>query len=82
LPSAAAYVPQIAKEHRFLPHLAPLLPVAIPAPLVRGAPGEGYPFPWSVYRWLPGETAATAPSDDLTMFATTGRAVPGGPAAD
>lgn len=69
LPSAAGYVPQIEKEHRYLPRLAPLLPVAIPVPLARGTPGVGYPFPWSVYRWLPGETAATARIDDLTAFA-------------
>ncbi len=71
LPSAAGYVPQVEKEHRYAPHLGPLLPLPIPVPLVRGAPGAGYPFPWSVYRWLPGETAATARIDDLSAFATT-----------
>ncbi len=71
LPSAAGYTPQVEKEHRYLPSLAPLLPLPIPVPLARGVPGEGYPFPWSVYRWLPGETAATARSDDLVGFATT-----------
>jgi len=61
LPSAADYAPR----------LAPLLPLPIPVPLAQGAPGEGYPFPWSVYQWLPGETAATARIDDLSAFATT-----------
>lgn len=37
----------------------PLLPLAVPAPLAKGAPGEGYPWPWSVYRWLEGEDATT-----------------------
>jgi aminoglycoside phosphotransferase (APT) family kinase protein len=50
-------VAQVAKEQRWLPWLAPRLPLAIPAPLAQGAPGEGYPWPWSVYRWLDGETA-------------------------
>jgi len=45
LPSAAGYVPQVEKEHRYAPHLGPLLPLPIPVPLVRGAPGAGYPFP-------------------------------------
>jgi aminoglycoside phosphotransferase (APT) family kinase protein len=45
------------KEHAWLPRLAPLLPLAIPAPLALGTPGEGYPWHWSVYRWLDGETA-------------------------
>lgn len=44
LPSAASYVRQVEKEHRWLPLLAPQLPLPIPAPLARGAPGEGYPF--------------------------------------
>ncbi|HEY0071201.1 MAG TPA: aminoglycoside phosphotransferase family protein [Chloroflexia bacterium] len=48
---------QADKEHRWLPRLAPLLPLAIPVPLAMGAPGEGYPWHWSVYRWLEGENA-------------------------
>src|SRR5262249_75489 len=34
-----------------------------------GAPGCGYPWPWSVYRWLPGEPAATARPADRAAFA-------------
>ena len=70
LPSAAAYAAQVEKEHRWLPKLAPLLPLAIPVPLVMGAPGEGYPWPWSIYRWLDGETASRAPGLDLGRCAT------------
>jgi aminoglycoside phosphotransferase (APT) family kinase protein len=44
LPSAVAYAPQVEKEHRWLPRLAPLLPLPIPVPLAKGQPGEGYPF--------------------------------------
>ncbi|MFG2538530.1 aminoglycoside phosphotransferase family protein [Streptomyces sp. NPDC048511] len=44
----------VATEHRWLPHLAPHLPHAIPAPLAQGVPGEGYPWSWSVCRWLDG----------------------------
>lgn len=69
LPSAPGYVPQVEKEHRWLPFLAPHLPLPIPIPLGRGVPGERYPFPWSVYRWIDGETAVTAPSADLPTFA-------------
>ena len=50
LPSAARYAPQVEKEHRWLLKLAPLLPLTIPVPLAKGVPGEGYPYPWSVYR--------------------------------
>ena len=48
---------QVEKEHRWLPRLAPFLPLTIPVPLAKGAPGEGYPWHWSVYGWLEGETA-------------------------
>jgi aminoglycoside phosphotransferase (APT) family kinase protein len=47
----------VEREHRWLPRLEPSLPLAIPRPLAKGMPGEGYPWPWSVYRWLGGETA-------------------------
>ena len=71
LPSAEGYAAQVAKEQRWLPRLAPHLPLPIPVPLGMGAPGDGYPWPWSVYRWLEGATAAVAPITDLTEFATT-----------
>lgn len=62
LPSAAAYVAQVEKEHRWLLVLQPHLPLPIPAPLAKGMPALGYPWPWSIYRWIEGETAA----DDRT----------------
>ncbi|MGO4665397.1 aminoglycoside phosphotransferase family protein [Bosea sp. 2RAB26] len=69
LPSAAAYAPQVEKEHRWLPKLTPHLPLPIPVPIALGAPAEAYPWPWSVYRWLDGEPAATNPIADLTHLA-------------
>jgi aminoglycoside phosphotransferase (APT) family kinase protein len=71
LPSAAGYVAQVKKEHRWLPRLAPHLPLPIPVPLAMGVPGEGYPWPWSVYRWLDGEVATVARIADLRAFAAT-----------
>jgi aminoglycoside phosphotransferase (APT) family kinase protein len=38
--------------------LAAAVTVEIPEPLAIGAPGEGYPLPWSLHRWVPGATAA------------------------
>ncbi|MFF7260971.1 aminoglycoside phosphotransferase family protein [Streptomyces sp. NPDC008159] len=69
LPTAAGYVPAVDKESAWLPRLAPALPVAIPAVLGKGVPGEGYPFPWSVRGWLDGETSAPERIDDMTQFA-------------
>lgn len=70
LPSAARYSEQVEKEQRWLPRLAPHLPLPIPVPLARGAPGEGYPWPWSIYRWIEGESATPAAIDDLVRLAT------------
>jgi len=57
LPRIERVVDQVDKEHRWLPRLAPLLPLAIPTPLARGTPGCGYPWDWSVHRWIAGENA-------------------------
>jgi aminoglycoside phosphotransferase (APT) family kinase protein len=69
LPSADGYVPQVAKEHRWLPVLARSLPLPIPQPVALGRPACGFPRPWSVYRWLDGAVAATAPIADDDAFA-------------
>src|SRR5262249_43177997 len=69
MPSAERYAAQVEKEHRSLPRLAPRLPVPIPMPLAMGVPGEGYPWPWSIYRWIEGETATIDRIADLGEFA-------------
>jgi aminoglycoside phosphotransferase (APT) family kinase protein len=69
LPSAQWYVAQVEKEHRWLPRLAPHLPLPIPVPIAQGVPGAGYPWPWSIYRWLPGDPATVARIADLPAFA-------------
>lgn len=69
LPTAASYVPQVEKEWRFLPVLASHLPLPIPAPLALGRPAEGYPYPWSVYRWIEGEPAVFEHLADPVGFA-------------
>lgn len=57
LPRISGATGFVDKEHLWLPKLAPHLPLAIPAPLAQGTPGEGYPWHWSVYRWLEGKSA-------------------------
>ena len=71
LPSAEAYAGQVEKEHQWLPRLAPLLPLPIPVPLAMGVPTDGFPWHWSVYRWLEGENATIENIDELQQFATT-----------
>lgn len=64
LPSARPYAAQTAAEQQWLPRLAPLLPLPIPELVAAGAPGEAFPWSWSVLRWLPGDTADTVPHDE------------------
>ncbi|WP_433362452.1 aminoglycoside phosphotransferase family protein [Streptosporangium sp. CA-115845] len=71
LPTASGYAPAVDKEDRWLPVLAPSLPVDIPVPLAKGVPGEGYPFNWSIRGWLDGETASPDRVDDLSGFAAS-----------
>lgn len=69
MPSAAHYEAQVEKEQFWLPKLAPFLPVAIPTPLAMGKPAEGYPWKWSIYRWLEGTTVASTQELDLSNLA-------------
>ena len=70
LPRIHGATGQLEKEHQWLPRLAPLLPLAIPIPLGKGTPAEGYPWHWSVYRWLEGEPATMDRIADPRQAAT------------
>ncbi len=50
----------IEKEARWLPHIAPLLPVSVPEVVVVGEPDLGYPERWSVVRWIDGDFPTVA----------------------
>jgi aminoglycoside phosphotransferase (APT) family kinase protein len=50
----------IAHEQRWLPELAPRLPLPVPAPERTGHPALGYPYRWSVVPFIPGTPAAAA----------------------
>jgi aminoglycoside phosphotransferase (APT) family kinase protein len=70
LPSASYYVEQINKEYTWLPVLAPQLPLPITVPVRTGKPGEGYPFPWAINRWMEGETATLNNITGMEEFAS------------
>lgn len=69
LPSASEYALAVGKEHRWLPVLAPQLPLPIPVPLAKGEPGAGYPYSLSIYPWLDGEPASADRIADPVRFA-------------
>ena len=43
------------KERRWLPVLAPRLPLPVPVPVRLGEPSERFPKLWTVMTWIPGE---------------------------
>ena len=73
LPRRAAAANLVEHEQRWLPVLAPSLPLPVPAPVRAGRPGLGYPWAWSVVPFLPGWVAAChPPADPLTAAASLG----------
>src|SRR5436305_15017392 len=55
LPRIDWAVDLVAKEQRWLPILAPQLPLRVPLPVAAGRADEAFPYLWSVMEWLPGE---------------------------
>ncbi|GGY34087.1 aminoglycoside phosphotransferase family protein [Streptomyces djakartensis] len=69
LPRHPRAVEAIAHELRWLPRLGPGLPAAAPEPLGRGEPGEDFPWPWSVYRWLDGHNPVPGELEEPELLA-------------
>jgi aminoglycoside phosphotransferase (APT) family kinase protein len=64
----------VRHEQRWLPELAPSLPLPIPAPVRVGRPSAAYPWAWSVLPWFPGSSAlATPPADRIEAAHQLGR---------
>lgn len=55
LPRSDEYVADLVNEVRWLPHLAPHLPVAVPDVAAVGQPSGAFPRPWAVVSWVPGD---------------------------
>ncbi|MEU6145674.1 aminoglycoside phosphotransferase family protein [Streptomyces sp. NPDC047081] len=47
----------LQREARASQRFADHCPVAAPRPVALGKPGSGYPLPWSVQTWVPGDVA-------------------------
>lgn len=56
IPSGPDYAPQVLREQSLLPKLAPHLSVSIPTPIAIGRESKDYPDPFSIYKWLPGQS--------------------------
>jgi aminoglycoside phosphotransferase (APT) family kinase protein len=71
LPRRAVAAELIRHEQRWLPVLAPRLPLPVPVPVRAGRPAPGYPWPWSITAFLPGRVAAEDPPADLADAAVS-----------
>ncbi|WP_129688931.1 aminoglycoside phosphotransferase family protein [Gottfriedia acidiceleris] len=69
LPSAECYVPQVEKEHKWLPILANKLSLPISKPLAKGSSSRYYPWPWTINEWIDGESLSKENISDLSQFA-------------
>ncbi|WP_350348394.1 aminoglycoside phosphotransferase family protein [Agromyces sp. G08B096] len=56
----------VAGEQLWLPELARMLPVAVPAPVRAGVPAAGYPYAWSIVPWFDGVDAASVTPAERT----------------
>lgn len=88
LPSGEAYAAAVEKEKRALEFLDGKLPVLVPGVVAVGAPSQDYPLPWSVRRWLPGNTVGenslidrVSLADDLGSVLRALRSLPTGAGA-
>lgn len=66
MPKIAWAAEQARSDARWLPRLAPHLPLTVPAPVAVGEPDDAYPFPWSVVPWVPGAAVADPHDPDAT----------------
>jgi aminoglycoside phosphotransferase (APT) family kinase protein len=69
LPRRAQAAELVEHEQRWLPVLAPRLPLPIPAPVRIGRAALGYPWNWSLVPYLPGQAAALAALENLDAAA-------------
>jgi aminoglycoside phosphotransferase (APT) family kinase protein len=74
LPRRAVGAQLIVREQRWLPEVAPRLPLPVPVPVRTGRAGLGYPWPWSIVPFLPGQLAAReSPADPAGAAVSLGR---------
>jgi aminoglycoside phosphotransferase (APT) family kinase protein len=70
MPRRQAAAKLIEHEQRWLPEIAERVSTAVSAPVRIGRPGSGFPWNWTVARWIEGDRAADASHASLRRIAT------------
>ena len=69
-PVRAMAAPLVSHEQRWLPVLAPRLPVDVPVPVRVGLPSATYPWTWSIVPWFDAVAAHRTPVPSRTAWAS------------
>ena len=75
LPRLRRYAAALEREWRWLPALAPALPLRVPAPVGLGEPDAWFPHRWAVYDWIDGQPYEDGLADEAAAAAGLGRFV-------
>ena len=66
----------IEVEQRWLPELAPRLPLLVPTPLRVGRPSEVFPWSWTIAPWIEGTPGNDVNNRDTQVRGVTTRRIP------
>ena len=67
VPSSKRYAKKVSKEQEWLPKISPNVSFKIPKPIHIGKPSKDYPYNWSIYEWIPGESLNLLPKDKVNL---------------
>jgi len=69
LPSRSVYAGQVETEAAWLPLLSGRVPLEIPEVVFLVKPSDGYPWGWSIRRWIDGDAVSNGTIADRAAFA-------------
>ena len=67
IPTTKPYALKVPKEQELLPKLASHLSINIPTPIKMGAPSKDFLYPFSIYKWLDGQSANLLSIDETAL---------------
>ena len=65
MPSAEEYTLSVLKEHEWLPKIKSHISLTIPEPIAMGKPSDNYPWQWSIYQWIEGNSINTLNEEEI-----------------